>query len=106
MPLVLPKSVGFVVTPSSTPQLWTVRISSMSAVSRNSFMWGSRAVVGLAGILGRVSHPDVHARLSRIEFGFLIRRRPHEPGALIDANCHCVLGDHAEPHVGEAAGVR
>jgi len=52
MPEVLAKRVGFVVTPSRTPQRATVRISSMSAVSRKSFVAGWspwRAVRDVAG---------------------------------------------------------
>jgi hypothetical protein len=45
-PLVLANSVGFVVTPSRTPQRATVRISSMSAVSRKIFI-GLRGSFGL-----------------------------------------------------------
>src|SRR5437667_174833 len=41
MPLTLLNSVGLVVTPSRTPHELTVRISSMSAVSRKSFIGGS-----------------------------------------------------------------
>src|SRR6266566_5613789 len=51
MPLVFAKSVGLVVTPSSTPQRWTVRISSMSAVSRKIFIG-----VLLAGTAVRLSY--------------------------------------------------
>src|SRR5258705_4117056 len=46
MPLVFAKSVGLVVTPSSTPQRWTVLISSMSAVSRKIFMRGAPGRIG------------------------------------------------------------
>src|SRR5688572_23034233 len=49
MPLVLANSVGFVVTPSRMPHRATVRISSMSAVSRKIFMAAGSDQAGSVG---------------------------------------------------------
>src|ERR1044071_9003383 len=105
MPLTFPNRVGLVVTPSRTPQALTVRISSMSAVSRKSFMAGSgvRWARCSPPILGRVPHPDVIVRLAGVELGFLVGRRAPEAGRFVGPPRGGVLGSHAEPHPGEAA---
>src|SRR5918993_4695104 len=100
MPLTFPNSVGLVVTPSRTPQSWTVRISSMSAVSRKSFM-GQAPLgawwVGDAAILGEVPHPDVSARLSDVEGSLLFRRGACETGGLVGATRGAARGGDPQP---------
>ena len=68
-PPILAYSVGLVVTPSSTPQRATVRISSMSAVSRKIFMAGRlqglRCVATSLRSLGSANLQNVSAMARR-----------------------------------------